>query len=75
MSLISTLLLGTGSLLATSFFNYSPYSMETSAPVQQWADAPIPLVATPQHSTGKVGISLRGQSIPETLMGDFQCQL
>ena len=54
MSLAGTLAFGTACLAMTSFFNYSPYMAKTSAPASQWADAPIPLVATPQHLTGKV---------------------
>lgn len=57
MSALVTILLGTASLATTSFFNYSPYTMKTTAPVSQWADSPIPLVPTPQHLTGKVRIS------------------
>lgn len=54
MSLAGTVAFGTACLAMTSFFNYSPYMAKTSAPASQWADAPIPLVATPQHLTGKV---------------------
>ncbi|KAJ6781574.1 hypothetical protein PWT90_01569 [Aphanocladium album] len=60
MSLIGTLAFGTACLTATSFFNYSPYMMKPSAPVSQWADAPIPLVATPQHLTGKTDLFTAG---------------
>ncbi len=54
MSMIGTAVFGTACLAMTSFFNYSPYMAKTSAPASPWADAPIPLVATPQHLTGKV---------------------
>lgn len=52
--MIGTAVFGTACLAMTSFFNYSPYMAKTSAPASPWADAPIPLVATPQHLTGKV---------------------
>ncbi|KAM3515826.1 hypothetical protein MY11210_000597 [Beauveria gryllotalpidicola] len=60
MSIIGTLAFGTACLVATSFFNYSPYMTTTSAPVLQWADAPIPLVATPQHLTEKTDLFTAG---------------
>ncbi|OAA81282.1 Protein kinase-like domain protein [Akanthomyces lecanii RCEF 1005] len=60
MSLAGTLAFGTACLAMTSFFNYSPYMAKTSAPASQWADAPIPLVATPQHLTGKTDLFTAG---------------
>lgn len=54
MSLAGTVAFGTACLAMTSFFNYSPYMAKRSAPASQWVDAPIPLVATPQHLTGKM---------------------
>ncbi|KAJ2975009.1 hypothetical protein NQ176_g5754 [Zarea fungicola] len=60
MTILTTILLGTGSLLAASFLNYSPYMMKTSAPASQWAESPIPLVPTPQHLTGKTDLFTAG---------------
>ncbi|KAJ3491335.1 hypothetical protein NLG97_g5613 [Lecanicillium saksenae] len=60
MSMIGTLAFGTACLAATSFFNYSPYMMKAPAPVSPWADAPIPLVATPQHLTSKTDLFTAG---------------
>ncbi|EJP69674.1 hemerythrin HHE cation binding domain-containing protein [Beauveria bassiana ARSEF 2860] len=60
MSIIGTLAFGTACLATTSFFNYSPYMTTTSAPASQWADAPIPLVATPQHLTEKTDLFTAG---------------
>ncbi|OAA62133.1 Protein kinase-like domain protein [Cordyceps fumosorosea ARSEF 2679] len=60
MSLIGTLVFGTACLATTSFFNYSPYMAQTSAPTSPWADAPIVLVATPQHLTGKTDLFTAG---------------
>ncbi|XWW95316.1 hypothetical protein V2A60_003274 [Cordyceps javanica] len=60
MSLIGTFVFGTACLLTTSFFNYSPYMAQISAPTAPWADAPIPLVATPQHLTGKTDLFTAG---------------
>ncbi|KAK8143300.1 hypothetical protein G3M48_007454 [Beauveria asiatica] len=60
MSIIGALAFGTACLATTSFFNYSPYMTTTSAPASQWADAPIPLVATPQHLTEKADLFTAG---------------
>ncbi|KAM0670044.1 hypothetical protein ACQRIU_000439 [Beauveria bassiana] len=60
MSIIGTLAFGAACLATTSFFNYSPYMTTTSAPASQWADAPIPLVATPQHLTEKTDLFTAG---------------
>ncbi|KAM3428780.1 hypothetical protein MY4824_008631 [Beauveria thailandica] len=60
MSIIGALAFGTACLATTSFFNYSPYMTTTSAPASQWADAPIPLVATPQHLTEKTDLFTAG---------------
>lgn len=56
MSMAVSVLLAAGSLIVSTFINYSPYTMATTLPagVDPWADSPIPLVATPQFETGKV---------------------
>ena len=56
MSMAGSILLAAGSLMVSTFINYSPYTMATTTPagVDPWADSPIPLVATPQFETGKV---------------------